>query len=116
MMIPMSGDIGCTVNPVIATSTPLQFDASHELLTVPSGLYQLMLILALVSCGTMIFILLRIWSGVALSHTTAILAPQRVASSAAFQTNSMRPQSQIANINVKKITATIANSIMAAPA
>ena len=51
MMNPMNGEIGCTLSPVMLISTPLQFDESHELLTVPSGLYQLIVMLASLNSG-----------------------------------------------------------------
>src|SRR5512134_1347301 len=111
----MKGETGSKSKPARLTSTPLQFDRLHALLTVPSGLYQLMTMFASVSFGRIRFILARIWSGVSLSHTTATRAPQRVASAAAFQVKSIRPKSMIPRSNVRKTTATIANSTIAAP-
>lgn len=119
MTRPIKGDMGFTVRPVTLTSTPLQLDASQELLIVPSGLYQLIVTLAAVNCGRIAFMLLSTGVGTVLpaglSQTTAVLAPHRVASAAAFQVKSIRPKSVIANNRVTKTVMTSANSMSVAP-
>ena len=108
-----AGDADGTLIPVTLTETPVQ-EVLSQLALTPLESYQVTETLLDARLGTICCILLSTDPDPR-PHTTACLAPHRVASATEFQVNSTRPNSRIPSSRAKNNAAVMANSTTVAP-
>ena len=108
-----AGAIVAAVSPDTVTETPVQ-DVLSQLALIPLESYQVTETLPDERLGTICCIRLSTDPDPR-PHTTACLAPHRVASATEFQVYSTRPNSSIPSSTAKKSAATRANSTAVVP-